>query len=185
MSFWDKLVDVAKGAAPSVIGGALAGGPVGAGVGLVKAVAAQVLGKSGESEVSEQEAERIIQDPHLYMEFKARLQEVELGKLKEHTKQLETVNETMQAESKSERWPQYSWRPANGFAYPAAVILVYFVLPLIGRSVPAVPELIWTGWLVILGVAVWDRGKAKRAEAGEHKPGLLQGAIQAIQGRSS
>lgn len=33
-----------------------------------------------------------------------------------------TVNQTMQAESKSEHWPQYSWRPAIGFAVAIQVL---------------------------------------------------------------
>jgi len=183
MGFLDKLFDVAKGLAPNVIGGALAGGPVGAGVGLIKGIANQVLGKLDDSDVTEEDAQRIIEDPNLYIEFKIRTQEIELAKMQEETKRLEAVNQTIQVESKSEHWPQFSWRPFNGFAYPSAVILIYFLLPMFGKTVPDVPQWIWLGWLSILGVAVWDRGKEKRAQTGEHKTGLIEGAIKAIQGK--
>jgi hypothetical protein len=49
--------------------------------------------------------------------------------------------------------------------------------------VPDVPQWIWIGWLSILGVAVWDRGKEKRAAAGEQKTGMIAGAISAIRGQ--
>jgi len=180
MGFFDKLFDIAKGVAPSVIGGALAGGPLGAGAGLIKGIANEILGKDPESELTNEDAEKIIKDPQLYIQFRIRLQEIELGKLRENTKRLETVNQTMRAESKSEHWPQFSWRPFNGFSYPLAVFAIYFVLPLAGKAVPNVPQWIWLGWLSILGVAVWDRGKEKRAKAGEETSGLIAGAIKAI-----
>ena len=47
---------------------------------------------------------------------------------------------------------------------------------------PSVPEMVWIGWLAILGVATWDRGKEKRAKAGEAKTGMLAGVIDAIRG---
>ena len=88
----------------------------------------------------------------------------------------------MRAESESEHWPQYSWRPFNGFSFPLAVILVYFLLPLLGKTVPEIPQWVWVGWLSILGVATYDRGKEKRARVGENKTGLIAGAIKAIRG---
>ena len=76
------------------------------------------------------------------------------------------VNATMRSESTSEHWPQYSWRPFNGFCFPVAVMAVYFVLPLAGCPVPSVPDWVWIFWGSILGVATWDRGKQKRIQAG-------------------
>ncbi len=130
----------------------------------------------------EQVAEKIAADPALYielqksaMEHEARLAEIDASKL-------DTVNVTMREESQSEHWPQYSWRPFNGFTYPLAVLLIYFALPLAGKAVPSVPDWIWIGWLSILGVATWDRGKQKRIEAGEKNTGLIAKAISAIRG---
>jgi len=192
MGFLSQLFGIAKDVAPGVIGGALAGGPVGAGLGLIKGIANQVLGRDPASELTDNDAQKIIADPQLYAEFRIRVQEIELEKERERTKQLQeeteklkAVNATMQAESRSEHWPQFSWRPFNGFSYPVTVFAIYFGLPLLNRVVPEVSPLIWMGWLSILGVAVWDRGKEKRAAAGEHKAGLLEGAINAIRGGKS
>ena len=139
---------------------------------------------TGDSETTpiEAVAEKIANDPALMvqlqekaMEHEARLAQIEANKLA-------SVNQTMQAETKSEHWPQYSWRPFNGFMFPLAVVLIYFGLPAFDQIVPDVPQWVWVGWLSILGVATWDRGKEKRARAGENKTGLLEGAIKAIRG---
>jgi Holin of 3TMs, for gene-transfer release len=92
------------------------------------------------------------------------------------------VNQTMRAESESEHWAQWSWRPFNGFAFGISIILIYFVLPACAKTIPDVPQWIWIGWGAILGVTTWDRGKAKRIEVGGNKPGLIEGAINAIKG---
>lgn len=123
-------------------------------------------------------------DPQVQGEFLVRFREIELEIYREDTKRLEIVNKTMQEEGRSEHWPQFSWRPFNGFSFPLAVIGIYFVLPCLGKTVPSVPEMVWIGWLTILGVATWDRGKEKRAVAGETKTGLLEGAINAIRGKA-
>jgi len=190
MGFLSQLFGIAKDVAPGVIGGALAGGPVGAGLGLIKGIANQVLGRDPASELTDNDAQKIIADPQLYAEFRIRVQEIELEKERERTKQLQeeteklkAVNATMQAESRSEHWPQFSWRPFNGFSYPLTVFSIYFILPVLDKIVPSVPQWIWMGWLAILGVATWDRGKEKRAKAGEQKAGLIEGAIKAIQGK--
>ena len=101
--------------------------------------------------------------------------ERELGVIRE-------VNQTMREERKSEHWPQYSWRPFNGFAFPLAVICIYFVLPLAEMPVPVVPQWVWAGWLSILGVSAYHRGKEKRAEVGDQGAGIIAGAVNAIRG---
>jgi len=178
MGAFSTIADGIKAIAPTVANLILPGSGTLLG-GLMRAV-------TGDSESDiEAVAAKIEADPKLYVELQTRAMEQEVSLAQIEAAKLATVNATMQAESKSERWPQYSWRPANGFAYPLAVILIYFLLPLLGKAVPDVPQWIWVGWLSILGVAVWDRGKEKRAQAGEHKPGLIEGAISAIQGGKS
>ena len=85
--------------------------------------------------------------------------------------------------SEIEKWPQYAWRSFNGFLFGLAIVLIYFVLPLAGKTIPAVPHEIWIGWGAVLGVTTWDRGKEKRTKAGDIKPGLIAGAISAILGK--
>jgi len=127
-------------------------------------------------------AEKIAADPALMVQLQEKAMEHEARLAEIEARKLESVNQTMRAESTSERWPQYSWRPFNGFTFPLAVLLIYAALPACGKTVPDVPEMVWVGWLSILGVATWDRGKEKRTKAGETKPGLIAGAIKALRG---
>ncbi len=128
-------------------------------------------------------AAKINADPKLLVELQTKAMDHELQLKQVEAANLATVNATMRAEARSEHWPQYSWRPFNGFLYGIAVVAIYFVLPLADKPVPAVPQFIWMGWGAILGVATWHRGKAKRAAAGDKNAGLLAGAIQAIKGK--
>lgn len=137
---------------------------------------------SDEKTPIEQVAATIDADPQLFLELKRLSIESEVQMAQISAGKLETVNQTMREESRSEKWPQYSWRPFNGFCFPLAVLAIYFVLPICKATVPAVPEWVWMGWLAILGVATWDRGKEKRVKAGEQPAGLLEGAIRAIRG---
>jgi hypothetical protein len=87
------------------------------------------------------------------------------------------VNTTMQAESASEHWPSYSWRPAIGFAVAVNVVMTaitvasaYWMVIFWDKS----PELLnylpaMLGAMAaligvvspILGIASWFRGKAQ------------------------
>jgi len=130
----------------------------------------------------EQVAAKIAADPALLVELQKKAMDHELDMANIELQQLAAVNATMQAEAKSEHWPQYSWRPYNGFLFGTAVVLIYFLLPVCDKPVPEVPEWIWMGWAAILGVATWDRGKEKRAKAGESGGGILASAIKAFRG---
>jgi hypothetical protein len=121
-------------------------------------------------------------------EFQARhverLEEIALDRARiESAERLETirqVNMTMRAETKSEHWPQWAWRPFNGFLFGAAIVAIYFVLPLIKVEIPDVPVAIWLLWGSILGVATIGRNQEKRAAAGDTAPGMLQQFLTAI-----
>jgi len=80
---------------------------------------------------------------------------------REYTARLEAVNATMQAESQSEHWMQWSWRPFVGFIFGLSFFGVYFVLPLAKIPVPSIPSEAWMMVGAILGVASWHRGAAK------------------------
>ncbi len=71
------------------------------------------------------------------------------------------VNTTIQAETKAEHWPSYSWRPFCGFVFGAMFLGVYFILPLAKLPVPVVPLEAWAAMGSVLGVASWFRGKAQ------------------------
>lgn len=74
---------------------------------------------------------------------------------------IQAVNTTMQAESKSEHWAQWGWRPYVGFCFGTAWIGTYFILPLAQQPVPVIPTEAWLAIGAVLGVASWWRGKAK------------------------
>ena len=131
----------------------------------------------------EEVAKKIEADPKLFLELQTKAMDHEARMADIEAKKLATVNATMQVESKSEHWPQWSWRPYNGFLFGTAVVCIYFVLPLCKIPVPEVPQWIWLGWAAILGVTTWDRGKEKRITAGETKTGLVAGVIKAIKGK--
>ena len=175
--------------------GTALGGPAGGAVGTLASMVAGAFGLKPDAK-PDQVMAAIEKDPQAAVKLKEietnakteihRLNvQLAIQRSQQETAQIQAVNATMQAESKSEHWPQYSWRPTNGFAFPIAVIAVYFVLPLLGKTVPNVPEWVWIGWLSILGVTTYHRGKEKRIKAGDTmSQGLLTGAIRAIRGES-
>ena len=81
--------------------------------------------------------------------------------LEADTAQIQAVNETMRAESRSEHWAQWGWRPYVGFCFGTSWIGTYFVLPLAGLPVPLIPTEAWLAIGAVLGVASWWRGKQK------------------------
>jgi len=173
---FEKILDGVKAVAPVAANLVVPGSGS-----LVEGLMRAVTGDGPETSI-DAVAEKIAADPALMVQLqeKAMGHEAKLAEIE--ARKLESVNATMREEAKSEKWPQYTWRPFNGFTFPLAVLLIYFALPAFGKDVPDVPQWVWMGWLSILGVATWDRGKEKRAKAGENKPSLIAGAIQALRG---
>jgi len=172
----EKIIDGVKAVAPMAANLILPGSGT-----ILEGLMRAVTGDGPEVAI-EAVAEKIAADPALMVELQVKAMEHEARLEEIEAKKLASVNQTMQAESKSEKWPQYTWRPFNGFTFPLAVLLIYFALPALGEDVPDVPQWVWVGWLSILGVATWDRGKEKRTKAGENKKGLIEEAIKAIRG---
>jgi len=184
---WKNLgTQIAKIGAP-LLGGAL-GGPGGAAIGTMMA---SMFGVENDSaaiyQAVQSDPQAAVKLRELELRHKERLEELQMESARIDTEErlgtIREINQTMRAESKSEHWLQYSWRPVNGFAFAAAILLIYFALPLAGKTPPDVPQWIWIGWGTILGVTTWDRGKEKRIIAGDNKPGIIEGAISAIKGK--
>ena len=184
---WKDIGKKIAGVGLPLLGTAL-GGPGGGAIG------GMVAGLIGCKDDPAEVAAAIDSDPGAVLpvlnDFQAkhreRLAEIALDRARveseERRANLAQVNETMRAETKSEHWPQYSWRPFNGFLYPIAVLLIYFVLPIAGKSIPPVPAEVWIFWGAILGVATWGRNKEKRVRAGDPDPGIASKLITAIRG---
>ena len=111
------------------------------------------------------------------------------AEIKAGSKDMATVNTTMQEETKSDKWWVSGWRPFNGFMFGITMFLVYFFLPLVfglietfaeskpDLEVPEIEYFVWLAWASVLGVASWHRGMKQRLESGEvGKPGIM-GAI--------
>lgn len=113
----------------------------------------------------------------LQLQLKTVVLDYQFKMQQEKTKQLQTVNNTMQSEAKSEHWMQWSWRPFNGFLFGITLFLGYVIPALtnIGlaafgvfdemtlRQVPyaKIPEFVLVAWGAVLGVTSWWRGKGK------------------------
>ena len=107
--------------------------------------------------------------------------ETAIAEAVEGRKETEAVNATMQAESKSEHWPQYSWRPAIGFTFAGCCLaLVIGSLMIASKAITTsnvqlfaqIPIFIGSFTVIlgsmatVLGVAAHHRGHAKRIKAG-------------------
>lgn len=174
---WKKVGDVVSKTAPLL--GGLLGGPPGAALGQV---VASVLGTDATPEsvmraidtdpatlvkLAELEKDRQVELTRLHLE-------AETKRLADQVHQVQAVNATMQAEAKSEHWPQWSWRPYNGFMFGTSMFGVYFVLPFADVAVPDVPEMAWVMWGAVLGVTAWGRGRLKQVLAGDQRAGLVE-----------
>lgn len=167
---WKALgAQVAKLGLP-LLGGAL-GGPGGAAVG-------QLIASALNLDLDPKAISEAIVDPKEIGERLTALRQVELqhqsflvkaaydhevALRQSDSSDLTQVNETMRSESKSEHWPQWSWRPYNGFLFGTTMFGCYFLLPLLSKEVPSVPFEAWAAWGAILGVASWWRGRGKAA----------------------
>jgi hypothetical protein len=167
---WDKVKDVLGKAAPLV--GGLLGGPVGGSVG---ALVANVLGVDNDPDQVLQELKNnpdaLVKIKTLESEERIALRKLAVeaagNELAADTSRIKAINATMQSEAKSEKWPQWSWRPFNGFLFGTTIFCVYFILPLSDLPPPSVPSEIWMGWGAILGVSAWHRGAHKRVVDGD------------------
>jgi len=84
--------------------------------------------------------------------------------LEAETSRILSVNSTMQAESKSEHWLQWAWRPCNGILFGITLFLVYALPAIKGQGVPVViPDAAMIAWGSVLGITAWKRGESKPA----------------------
>lgn len=163
--------------------GTLIGGPAGAGVGALVASAlgvgadpsevAQALSLSPDAAIKLKQLEKERQ-----VELQGLLVTAEANRLAAETAASSEVNQTMRAESQSERWPQWSWRPFIGFCVGlnslAASVLVLVVFgatvygaPAAAAAVASLPTVLGAlagislTVMPVLGIASYFRGKAQ------------------------
>jgi roadblock/LC7 domain-containing protein len=178
---WRDVAGVVGKVAPVL--GTLIGGPAGAGIGALVASAlgvgadpgevAQALALSPDAAIKLKQLEKERQ-----VELQALLVTAEANRLTAETAAATEVNATMRAESQSERWPQWSWRPFIGFCVGlnslAASVLVLVVFgatvagaPQAGAAVASLPTVLGAlagislTVMPVLGIASYFRGKAQ------------------------
>jgi len=164
MMEWKDIAKTVGAAAPVL--GTLLGGPAGGGIG---AIIASVLGVGATPDdvsqaltVNPEAAVKLKQiEKERQVELQTLLVQAEANRLASDTAVIASVNATMQAETKSEHWPSYSWRPFCGFVFGLMFFGTYFVLPVLKLPVPVVPTEAWLAMGGVLGVASWFRGKAQ------------------------
>ena len=168
-----------------VLGGAL-GGPLGAAVGsavasrmgLTRQATADVVGSYIQNSFRPEDRVKLAE-----LESAERIRIAELqnaAQASETSAELETlktINETMQAEAKSEHWVQFSWRPFIGFAFGLAFLVVAGLCCLIAwdavqakdlSSINMIPQLVFAFSALfaipaaVLGVAAWRRNLEKK-----------------------
>lgn len=159
---WSDVAPKVAAAAPIL--GTLLGGPAGAAVG---GLIASALGTAADpedvSKVLTTNPDAAVKLRQIEAERSVKLQELlvaaEQNRLTAETSQIQAVNATMQAESKADHWPTYTWRPFVGFVFGVTFFGTYFMLPLLKLPVPVVPFEAWACIGAVLGVASWYRGK--------------------------
>lgn len=124
-------------------------------------------GLSGIGEAAEKIIARFKADPTKVIEAEADIQKLKIQAAQKaeelsvqieeiRAKELESVNQTMREEAKSEHWLQWSWRPIIGLVFCAMLVNNYILLPYFksrGMEVIEIPDNVWNAILVILGVA--------------------------------
>lgn len=170
---WSAVGKAIANFAPAL--GSVIGGPLGGGIG---AMVAKAFGVENEPDAV---MAAIKQDPDAAVKLQKIQSDERVSIERIQSEQtieiLQAVNETMRAESKSEHWAQWGWRPFWGFISGAAFFVVccfvcYLAYEAISGKKPEamamIPQLIGSFTLLfgvpgaILGVASWHRGKQKR-----------------------
>lgn len=172
----------AKAFAPSIIG-SLMGSKAEKVAEDVVGIATKITGIDDPQEA----VDHLGKNPELALQFKQSVMEYELAMAKEDTKRLETVNETMRAEARSEHWMQWSWRPFNGYLFGITLFFNYVMPSLYNMFAEVhivaqqIPEFVLMAWAAILGVTAWHRGVQKRIISGEvKKKTSIADAIKAL-----
>lgn len=169
---WSNLGKAIAGFAPA-LGGAL-GGPFGAVVG---SVIAGSLGVANDPAaiVDAIEKRPDVREKLLELEYEYRKVDLQTDRDKEVV-YLNEINKTMRAESESENWVQYSWRPFIGFSMGVAFLMVTAFSGVLGyravmngdaNALNSLGDLLFAYSVLfsipggVLGIASWQRGAMK------------------------
>ncbi len=117
-------------------------------------IAKQVTGaESGDSALS-----ALKTSPDLVFKYREAMMNQELEFQRLAIANASDINKTMIAETQSEHWPSFSWRPFIGFSF-GFYLNAQWLLPLFKVPAPTVDAQLMLVVGSILGVASWFRGK--------------------------
>jgi hypothetical protein len=174
---WERVGKLVGKAAPA-LGMAIAG-PGGAAIGGIVAAA---LGTANDAE---EVAAALETNPDAYIKLKeielANIERLEQMAFDAASAAIGQVNETMRAETKSDKWWVSGWRPFWGYVSAVGFFIqvgavAYLIVT--GGDHNLISELgslsvFWSVPLAVLGIASWHRGQEKRVAAGEVKVPLI------------
>ena len=105
-------------------------------------------------------------------EFRLKARELVVKEVEQDIRVIEAVNQTMQAEARSEHVLQWIWRPIVGLTFSLVIINNYVLMPYFqpyGLQPIEIPPSLWNAMLMILGIAAGTRGLEKWQRAKGHK----------------
>ena len=165
----------------------------------VVSIGEQITGVSSEDpdeivSTLETNPEMLVQFKEAVFSYQLGLEKEETERLREKTKQLTEINATMRAESVSDKWPQYTWRPFNGFMFGTTLFFDYIMsqllLPVLQsflnlttiswEHIPTPVYMLWTGVLGVNGVTrgLEKANKAKSDSGSYSKKDFLKDTIR-------
>src|SRR3990167_9175849 len=104
------------------------------------------------------------------VEMELEMQKLIIEEEKNLQSQMETINQTMREEAKSEHFLQWAWRPTIGLTFALVIINNYILVGYLsqyGVHSIDIPGEVWNAILVILGAASALRCWSKVKEAGK------------------
>lgn len=177
---WKNIASKIVDAAPML--STLIGGPAGAAAGTAIKLVANALGVQETPETVEaalqSNPDALLKIKELELAHKAEIRGLLIAA---ETARIQAVNKTMQEESKSEHWPQYSWRPYWGFISGTAFLVVCIFVCVLGYKTIVEKDATAFGQIpmiigafaslfaipgTILGVTAWGRNKMKEKLTG-------------------
>lgn len=137
----------------------LIGGPAGAGIG---SLIASVLG-CGNSPSEVQQA--LITNPDAAVKLKEIEAQVQIAQITSAASQIQSVNQTLQADAKGESWWQRNHHAFESSFTLLMVAAIYILLPVLKIPVPIVDPTVWIMIAAILGVKAWQQGEIGKVNA--------------------
>ncbi len=178
---WKDVGNFVANAAPTV--GAFLGGPAGAAIGKLVSSALGVDNQpDAVMDALKSNPDALVKVKEIEANQKVQLAQIALGEMGEETKQLASVNQTMQAEASSaNKWAAF-WRPFWGVISALAFFVVVVFASILayravvdhdGAAMTMIPQFIMNMAALftipggILGIAAWHRGMMQRIQAGQ------------------